>query len=148
VFDGVVDARVGKLAAYQDTLAVAQGDAVDFVVGWGNGAHISDSTGLEVRLQTPSGKTYDAAKEFHGEQNPSGPWSYGHLKPGPIPDSETFRPYDRPGRPGQEGARLLNLANPAARQWLTDHIDNLLTEQGIDLYRQDFNSIRVSAWKG
>ena len=28
-------------------------------------------------------------------------------------------------------------ARPAS--WLTDHVDQLLTEQGIDLYRQDFN---------
>ena len=35
--------------------------------------------------------------------------------------------------------RLLNLGNPDALKWLTDHVDQLLTEQGIDLYRQDFN---------
>ena len=39
---------------------------------------------------------------------------------------------------GKDGG-LLNLGNPEARQWLTDHVDQLLTEQGIDLYRQDFN---------
>ena len=35
--------------------------------------------------------------------------------------------------------KLLNLGNPQAREWLTNHVDQLLTEQGIDLYRQDFN---------
>jgi alpha-galactosidase len=42
---------------------------------------------------------------------------------------------------------LLNLGNPAARKWLTDHIDKLLTEQGIDLYRQDFNMDPLSNWR-
>ena len=43
--------------------------------------------------------------------------------------------------------RLLNLGNPEARKWLTDHIDRFLTEQGIDLYRQDFNVEPLGAWR-
>ncbi len=46
-----------------------------------------------------------------------------------------------------DGNRLLDLGNPAARQWLTDHIDHLLTEQGIDLYRQDFNFDPLDIWR-
>ncbi|MBI2929317.1 MAG: alpha-galactosidase [Verrucomicrobia bacterium] len=42
---------------------------------------------------------------------------------------------------------LLNLGNPAARQWLTDHIDKLLTDQRIDLYRQDYNIDPLAAWR-
>ena len=34
---------------------------------------------------------------------------------------------------------LLNLGNDEALRWLIEHIDKLITEQGIDLYRQDFN---------
>jgi alpha-galactosidase len=45
------------------------------------------------------------------------------------------------------GNRLLYLGNPEARQWLTDHIDQLLTEQGIDLYRQDFNFDPLEIWR-
>ena len=45
------------------------------------------------------------------------------------------------------GGALLNLGNPAARQWLTDHISNLLTEQGIDVYRQDFNIDPLGLWR-
>ena len=49
---------------------------------------------------------------------------------------------------GKEGGnRLLNLGNPEARQWLTDHVDKLLTEQGIDLYRQDFNFDPLGYWR-
>ena len=39
------------------------------------------------------------------------------------------------GRDGEQ--KLLNLGNPEARQWLTDHVDAMLTHEGIDLYRQD-----------
>ena len=42
---------------------------------------------------------------------------------------------------------LLNLGNDEARAWLTEHVDRLLTEQGIDLYRQDFNMDPLSAWR-
>ena len=47
---------------------------------------------------------------------------------------------------GKEGG-LLNLGNPTARQWLTEHVDKLITDQGIDLYRQDFNMDPLSAWR-
>jgi alpha-galactosidase len=41
--------------------------------------------------------------------------------------------------PGAENS-LLNLGNPTARAWLTDHVDGLLTREGVDYYRQDFNT--------
>ena len=49
---------------------------------------------------------------------------------------------------GRDGdTKLLNLGKGEARQWLTDHIDRLLTEQGIDLYRQDFNIDPLGFWR-
>lgn len=45
------------------------------------------------------------------------------------------------------GGALLNLGNKEARTWLTNHIDKLLTEQGIDLYRQDFNIDPLGYWR-
>ena len=50
------------------------------------------------------------------------------------------------GRDGEQ--KLLNLGNPEARQWLTDHVDKLITEQGIDLYRNDFNIDPLGFWRG
>ncbi|MBC8449330.1 MAG: alpha-galactosidase [Chloroflexi bacterium] len=41
---------------------------------------------------------------------------------------------------------LLNLGNAEARAWLTDHIDTLMTEQGVDYYRQDFNMDPLYYW--
>jgi alpha-galactosidase len=148
LFDGLINlGGQGRQTAYDGKVTTTKGDTLDFVVGWGNGNYICDSTGLEVRIQAPSGKTLDAAKEFDAQRNPHGPWSYGYLKPGRTPDSRSFHAYDRPGKPGDEGTRLLNLGNPQARQWLTDHVDRLLTEQGIDLYRQDFNMDPLAFWR-
>ena len=48
---------------------------------------------------------------------------------------------------GGKGGGLLNLGDPEARRWLTDHVDKLLTEQGIDLYRQDFNMDPLGHWR-
>ncbi len=38
-------------------------------------------------------------------------------------------------------ARLLNLALPECRQWLTDHVCRLIRENGIKIYRQDLNFV-------
>lgn len=48
---------------------------------------------------------------------------------------------------GGKGGGLLNLGNPEAQTWLTGHVDRLLTEQGIDLYRQDFNMDPLGLWR-
>jgi alpha-galactosidase len=49
---------------------------------------------------------------------------------------------------GRDGdTKLLNLGDPDARKWLTDHVDKFLTEQGIDLYRQDFNIDPLGFWR-
>ena len=48
---------------------------------------------------------------------------------------------------GKKGG-LLDLGNPQARRWLTEHVDKLIVEQGIDLYRQDFNMEPLGFWRG
>jgi alpha-galactosidase len=49
--------------------------------------------------------------------------------------------------PSQKGQRLLDMGNPAARQWVTEHVDKMITEQGIDVYRQDFNIQALPFWR-
>lgn len=49
--------------------------------------------------------------------------------------------------PNGGGNKLLNLGDPAAREWLTNHIDKTLTEQGIDIYRQDYNIDPLEFWR-
>ena len=50
------------------------------------------------------------------------------------------------GRDGQQ--KLLNLGHPEAHAWLVNHVDKVLTEQGIDLYRQDYNVDPLNYWRG
>lgn len=45
------------------------------------------------------------------------------------------------------GGRLLNLGNPKAWKWLVNHIDKIITDEGIDLYRQDFNIDPLAFWR-
>jgi alpha-galactosidase len=49
---------------------------------------------------------------------------------------------------GTEDDKLLNLGNPDAWHWLVEHVDHLLTAQGIDVYRQDFNKDALAEWRG
>lgn len=49
------------------------------------------------------------------------------------------------GKHGEQ--KLLDLGNSTAREWLTDHVDRILAEQGIDLYRQDFNMEPLPYWR-
>jgi alpha-galactosidase len=48
---------------------------------------------------------------------------------------------------GAQGG-LLNLGNPDVWQWLVNHIDKTIVEQGVDLYRQDFNIDPLAYWRG
>ncbi|NIM47665.1 MAG: alpha-galactosidase, partial [Gemmatimonadales bacterium] len=43
--------------------------------------------------------------------------------------------------------KLLNLGHPEALDWLTEHVDKLIIEQGIDLYRNDFNIDPLPYWR-
>ncbi|OHB77797.1 MAG: hypothetical protein A2W31_10965 [Planctomycetes bacterium RBG_16_64_10] len=49
---------------------------------------------------------------------------------------------------GSGPGSLLNLGNPEAFNWLLNHVDKTLREQGIDLYRQDFNMDPLPFWVG
>ncbi len=42
---------------------------------------------------------------------------------------------------------LLNLGNPECRQWLTDHYCKLIQDNGIKIYRQDFNFPPLAYWR-
>ena len=43
--------------------------------------------------------------------------------------------------------KLLSLANPDAFHWLVDHVSRMIAEDGIDVYRQDFNFEPLSIWR-
>jgi alpha-galactosidase len=49
---------------------------------------------------------------------------------------------------GQDGPdKLLYLGNPDAWHWLVEHVSDLIKEQGIDYYRQDFNFDPLPIWR-
>jgi alpha-galactosidase len=79
---------------------------------------------------------------FEPERVTRGSWLYEHhpewlLTP---PPNQGDQSYDKDWR-------LLNLGDPAARSWLIEHVDQLIKNQGIDLYRQDFNMDPLNFWR-
>ncbi len=48
---------------------------------------------------------------------------------------------------GGEQGGLLNLGNPEAWRWCVEHIDCIITKEGIDLYRQDYNIDPLDFWR-
>lgn len=51
-----------------------------------------------------------------------------------------------PGEPTDMN-RLLDLGNPECLRWLTDHVSRLIQENGIRIYRQDFNFPPLAYWR-
>jgi len=43
--------------------------------------------------------------------------------------------------------RLLDLGNAKALEWLTDHVANFIRDEGVTVYRQDFNFDPAPFWK-
>lgn len=48
---------------------------------------------------------------------------------------------------GGRNGGLVNLGNPDAWQWIVDRIDALITSEGVDVYRQDFNIDPLAYWR-
>jgi alpha-galactosidase len=49
---------------------------------------------------------------------------------------------------GGAGGGLMRIGDPDYRQWITDRVDQLITSEGIDFYRQDFNIDPLYFWRG
>ncbi len=47
----------------------------------------------------------------------------------------------------QQGQRLLNLGNPEVVQWIVDYLDKFIQQNGIDVYRIDFNIAPLPFWR-
>jgi alpha-galactosidase len=48
---------------------------------------------------------------------------------------------------GGKNGGLLDFGNPDVLKWITDKVDKVLVEEGIDLYRQDFNMDPLDYWR-
>ena len=78
LFDGFINFQgQGNESACEKTVSVKAGETLDFAVGWGNGQYRRRHHGDCRHDSRPTGKTYDAARDFSNEKNPQGPWSYG-----------------------------------------------------------------------
>jgi alpha-galactosidase len=70
---------------------------------------------------------------FEPERAAPGSWLYEN------------RPQWLLGKDGQ--SKLLDLGNAEAWTWMVERLDSLITSQGIDIYRQDFNMDPLDAWR-
>jgi alpha-galactosidase len=52
-------------------------------------------------------------------------------------------PFDKGDNPNG----LFNLGNPQARRWLTEHISGMIENEGIGVYRHDFNMEPLPFWR-
>jgi hypothetical protein len=109
-------------ATHTSELALAKGDTLDFVVGWGNGNYGSDSTALTATIQSATGRAFDLAADFPREKNPAEPWSCGWLAPGDKPRPATFALYTESRYKSRP--RLGSLANPDSAEW-----EDVVTDQ-------------------
>jgi alpha-galactosidase len=79
---------------------------------------------------------------FEPERVTPGTWLYEHhpewlLKASSDPHDQLY----------DKAWRLFNFGDAQALEWMTNHIDKLITEQGVDLYRQDFNMDPLNFWR-
>lgn len=49
---------------------------------------------------------------------------------------------------GGKSGGLLNLGDPKARKWITERVDSILVNEGIDDYRSDYNIDPLDFWRG
>ncbi|MGC8639191.1 MAG: glycoside hydrolase family 2 protein [Isosphaeraceae bacterium] len=103
----------GNRSTFQGQVAVAPGDTIDCVVGYGNGSYGADSTALALTLRLADGSRHDAAAEFSTRSNPQGVWSYGLLRPGTRPDAATFARFPA----DLAASRIGSLSNPNSAVW-------------------------------
>jgi hypothetical protein len=106
----------GPAAEHQAEVELSTGDTVDFVVGWGNGDYGADTTALAASVTTAGGETFDAAKAFSIAANPTGPWCYGMLAPGPVPDAAALTLYPV-GNQYDDSLSIGSLSNPGSDAW-------------------------------
>ena len=114
LFDSAInlDGKPNEVS-FDRSIAVAEDDTLDFVVGTGNGNCGGDTTGFAATIRTPQ-KTYDAVAEFSTQANPNGVWSYGQLPAASSPDAAKFVafPTEMP-----QLANVGTLANPGSDVW-------------------------------
>jgi alpha-galactosidase len=98
--------------------------------------------GLRTITDHARAKGLKAIVWFEPERVAPGTWLYNErpewlLEPPPNPGDQLY----------DVKWRLLNLGHTDALTWLVDHVDRLIHDEGIDLYRQDFNVDPLLFWR-
>jgi hypothetical protein len=115
--DGFINLNgAGAASTFVGQAQVTQGEAVDIVVGFGNGHYGGDTTAAAIRIEAASGTVFDAAAQFSLASNPNGPWSYGRLAPGAAPDPKTLALFEV-GKSIGDGSVVGAVSNPGANEW-------------------------------
>ena len=124
VYDNYINLQArGDRCKYENQLTLQKGQTVDFVVGWGReygyggwlGSRWIDNTMLEVSIRSDKCEEFVAADQFSEINNPNGPWSYGYMPAGPVPDASAFTPYDTSETENIECVG--GLSNPGSNDW-------------------------------
>ncbi len=79
---------------------------------------------------------------FEPERVSEGTWLYTHHHDWLLEESKRTQWLD-----GKDKQDLLNLGNPEARHWLTDMISDAIDQDGIDIFRHDFNMDPLTFWR-
>lgn len=144
VYDGLINLKeAGREQKCSLPIEVRKGDRIDFVCGFGNGDYGADTTALAVTIKTSGGKTFDAAAEFSGVQNPNGVWSYGQLAPGLKPNAESFRLFPV----GRIEKRQGMVSNPGSNAW-EDILDDRHPYQRVPHTADIVRSLRTMSGTG
>jgi alpha-galactosidase len=76
------------------------------------------------------------------ERVSEGTWLYTHHRDWLLEEGQRTQWLD-----GKDRQDLLNLGNPEARRWLTDMISDAIDQDGIDIFRHDFNMDPLTFWR-
>jgi alpha-galactosidase len=79
---------------------------------------------------------------FEPERVSEGTWLYTHHPEWLLEKGQGVQWLD-----SKQKQVLLNLGNPEAREWLTNMISDSIDEDGIDIFRHDFNIDPLSFWQ-
>ncbi|MBV9037452.1 MAG: alpha-galactosidase [Acidobacteriaceae bacterium] len=79
---------------------------------------------------------------FEPERVTKGTWLYEH-----HPEWLLTPPSEHGDQLYDKEWRLLDFGNPEARAWITERVDHMITQEGIDTYRQDFNMDPLYFWR-
>ena len=117
LFDGMLNMRgQPNTATHTSEVTLAEGDTIDFAVGWGNESHGSDSTAVTATIKSAT-RTFDFAADFPRDANPGGPWSCGTFAPGKQPAAATFALYNRSRSSTMAQANCGSVSNPGQTGW-------------------------------